>query len=148
MHNVGTVPTFKMHNVVTVPTFKMHNVGIVPTNKTHNIGCWDWDQSRLGKRMQYWDSNLDWYNSWYIYYIRTYYAWTNVAWTYDVWTNVAWTNIGWTNVTLPLVSSQGLFHKLEMTSTVLSLGGLGGWVGGQGKVEINAISAQHSWNWA
>ena len=27
MHNVGTVPTFKMHNVVTVPTFKMHNVG-------------------------------------------------------------------------------------------------------------------------
>ena len=27
-----------MHNVVTVPTFKMHNVGTVPTNKTHNIG--------------------------------------------------------------------------------------------------------------
>ena len=24
----------------------------------------------------------------------------------------------------------------------------GGWVGGWGKVEINAISAQHSWNWA
>ena len=27
MHNIGTVPTFKMHNVGTVPTFKMHNVG-------------------------------------------------------------------------------------------------------------------------
>ena len=27
MHNVGTVPTFKMHNVGTVPTFKMHNIG-------------------------------------------------------------------------------------------------------------------------
>ena len=37
MHNVGTVPTFKMHNVVTVPTFKMYNVGTVPTNETHNI---------------------------------------------------------------------------------------------------------------
>ena len=27
MHNVGTVPTYKMHNVGTVPTFKMHNIG-------------------------------------------------------------------------------------------------------------------------
>ena len=27
MHNVGTVPMFKMHNIGTVPTFKMHNVG-------------------------------------------------------------------------------------------------------------------------
>ena len=27
MHNIGTVPTFKMHNVGTVPMFKMHNVG-------------------------------------------------------------------------------------------------------------------------
>ena len=38
MHNVGTVPTFKMHNVVTVPKFKMYNVGTVPKNKMHNIG--------------------------------------------------------------------------------------------------------------
>ena len=27
MHNIGTVPTFKMHNVGTVPMFKTHNVG-------------------------------------------------------------------------------------------------------------------------
>ena len=27
MHNVGTVPTFKMHNVGTVRMFKMRNVG-------------------------------------------------------------------------------------------------------------------------
>ena len=27
MHNIGTVPTFKMHNIGTVPTFKMHNIG-------------------------------------------------------------------------------------------------------------------------
>ena len=27
MHNIGTVPMFKMHNVGTVPMFKMHNVG-------------------------------------------------------------------------------------------------------------------------
>ena len=27
MHNVGTVPTYKMYNIGTVPTFKMHNVG-------------------------------------------------------------------------------------------------------------------------
>ena len=27
MHNIGTVPTFKMHNIGTVPMFKMHNVG-------------------------------------------------------------------------------------------------------------------------
>ena len=27
MHNIGTVPTFKMHNVGTVPMFKMHKVG-------------------------------------------------------------------------------------------------------------------------
>ena len=38
MHNVGTVPTFKMHNAGTVPTFKMHNIGTVPTFKMHNIG--------------------------------------------------------------------------------------------------------------
>ena len=38
MHNVGTVPAFKMHNVVTVPTLKIHNVGTVPTYKMHNIG--------------------------------------------------------------------------------------------------------------
>ena len=27
MHNVGTVPAFKMHNVGTVPTYKTHNIG-------------------------------------------------------------------------------------------------------------------------
>ena len=27
MHNIGTVPTFKMHNVGTDPMYKMHNVG-------------------------------------------------------------------------------------------------------------------------
>ena len=26
MHNVGTVPTFKMHNVGTAPTYKTHNI--------------------------------------------------------------------------------------------------------------------------
>ena len=41
----------------------------------------------------------------------------------------------------PLVNSQGWFHKLEMSSMVLSLGG--GW----GKVEINANSVQLSWSW-
>ena len=38
MHNIGTVPTFKMHNVGTVLTFKMHNLGFVPIHKMHNIG--------------------------------------------------------------------------------------------------------------
>ena len=38
MHNIGTVPTFKMHNIGTVPTFKMHNIGTVPTFKMHNVG--------------------------------------------------------------------------------------------------------------
>ena len=38
MHNVRTVPTFKMHIVGTVPTYKMHNIGTVPTYKMHNIG--------------------------------------------------------------------------------------------------------------
>ena len=38
MHNVGTVPTYKMHNVGTVPTYKMHNIGTVPMFKIHNIG--------------------------------------------------------------------------------------------------------------
>ena len=27
MHNVGTVPMFKIHNLGDVPTFKMHNIG-------------------------------------------------------------------------------------------------------------------------
>ena len=36
MHNLGTVPTFKMHNVGTVPTHKMHNIRTVPTYKMHN----------------------------------------------------------------------------------------------------------------
>ena len=66
----------------------------------------------------------------------TYVSWINVAWT-----DADWINVAWTNVTGPLVKSQGWFHKLEMSSTVLSLGGGGGW----GKVEINDISAQHSW---
>ena len=38
MHNIGTVPTFKMHNVGTVLTFKMRNLGFVPIHKMHNIG--------------------------------------------------------------------------------------------------------------
>ena len=50
---------------------------------------------------------------------------TNVAWT-----DVAWTNVAWSNGTGPLVNSQGWFHKLEMSSTVLSLG-VGGGVGGE-----------------
>ena len=73
-------------------------------------------------------------------------GWTNVAWRDDAWTNVAWTNVArtgvvWTTVSLtnvarsngigPLVTSQGWFHKLEMSSW-------GGW----GEVEINANSVQ------
>ena len=69
----------------------------------------------------------------------------NVAWTIVAWTNVAWTIVAWINGIEPLVNSQGWFHKLEMSSTVLSLGG---WGWGGGEVEINAISAQHRWNWA
>ena len=38
MHNVGTVPTFKMHNVRTAPTYKPHNIGTVNTYIMHNIG--------------------------------------------------------------------------------------------------------------
>ena len=38
MHNIGTVPTFKMHNVGTVPTYKMYNIGTVPMFKMHNVG--------------------------------------------------------------------------------------------------------------
>ena len=71
---------------------------------------------------------------------RTDVAWTNVAQTDGTWTYVAWTNVAWSNGTGPLVNSQGWFHKLEMTSTVLSLGG---W----GKVEINANSVQLCWSW-
>ena len=77
---------------------------------------------------------------------RTDVAWTNVARTDVAQTNVAWTNVAWSNGTGPLVNSQGGFHKLEITSTVLFLGGSGG---GWGKEkEIIAILAQHSWNWA
>ena len=50
---------------------------------------------------------------------------TNVARTDVEWTNVAWANVAWTNGTGPLVNSQGWFHKLEMASTVLSLGVVG-----------------------
>ena len=57
-------------------------------------------------------------------------AWTNVARTDVAWTNVArtdvvWTNVAWSNGAGPLVNSQGWFHKLEISSTVLSLGGWG-----------------------
>ena len=38
MHNVGTVPIFKMHNVGTVPTLKMYNIGTFPTFEMHNVG--------------------------------------------------------------------------------------------------------------
>ena len=62
---------------------------------------------------------------------RTDVAWTSVvqtdvAWKNVAWKNVAWTNVAWSNGTGPLVNSQGWFHKLEMSSTVLSLEG---WVG-------------------
>ena len=41
MHNIGTVPTFKMHNIGTVPMFKMHNVG---TPKIYDLCLsWNWD---------------------------------------------------------------------------------------------------------
>ena len=40
MHNVGTVPTFKMHNIGTVPTFKMHNVG---TPNFYNFFSLNWN---------------------------------------------------------------------------------------------------------
>ena len=53
-------------------------------------------------------------------------AWTNVARTDVAWTNDAWTNVDWSNGSGPLVNSQGWFHKHEMSSTVLSLGGWGG----------------------
>ena len=61
---------------------------------------------------------------------RTDVAWTNVTRTDVARATVAWTNVAWLNCTGPLVNSQGWFHKLEMSSTVLSLGvGVGGWVG-------------------
>ena len=69
---------------------------------------------------------------------------TDVAWANVAWTNVAWTNIAWSNGTGPLVNSQGWFHKLKMSSTVLSLRG---WGVGWGKVEINADSVQLCWSW-
>ena len=65
-------------------------------------------------------------------------AWTNVARTDVEWTNVAWANVAWTNGSGPLVNSQGWFHKLEMDSTVISLGV------GEGNVEINANSGAGS----
>ena len=52
---------------------------------------------------------------------RTDVAWTNVAKTDVALTNVAWTNAAWSHGTGPLVNSQGWFHELEMSSTVLSL---------------------------
>ena len=58
-------------------------------------------------------------------------VWKNVARTDVAWANVAWTNVAWSNCTGPLVNSQGWFHKLEMSSTVLSLGGWGGGGGGE-----------------
>ena len=46
-------------------------------------------------------------------------AWTDVAWTNVARTDVAWTNVAWSNGAGPLVNSQGWFHKLEMSSTVV-----------------------------
>jgi len=46
----------------------------------------------------------------------------DVAWTDVAWTDVAWTNVAWSNGIGSLVNSQGWFHKLEMSSMVLSLG--------------------------
>ena len=56
---------------------------------------------------------------------RTDGAMTNVTRTDVAWATVAWTNVAWSNCTGPLVNSQGWFHKLEMSSTVLSLWGVG-----------------------
>ena len=81
-------------------------------------------------------TNVAWKNV-----VRTDVAWTNVARTDVAWTNDAWTNFAWSNGSGPLVNSEGWFNKLEMSSTVLSLGC--GW----GKVEINAHSVQLSWSW-
>ena len=47
MHNIGTVPMFKMHNVGTVPTYKMYNIGTVPTFKMHNVGTLVFCQTSL-----------------------------------------------------------------------------------------------------
>ena len=82
-------------------------------------------------------TNVEWKNV-----ARTDVAWTNVARTDVAWTHIAWTNVAWSNGTGPLVNSQGWFHKLEMSSTVLSLR-----VGGLGKVEIYANSVQLCWSW-
>ena len=51
MHNIGTVPTFKMHNVGTVLTFKMHNLGFVPIHKMHNIGT-ELSYATIGTRIK------------------------------------------------------------------------------------------------
>ena len=60
---------------------------------------------------------------------------TNPAWTNVARTDVEWTNVAWSNGTEPLVNSQGWFHKLEMSSTVLSLG-----VGGELKLMLTQSS--------
>ena len=54
---------------------------------------------------------------------RTDIAWTNIARTDIAWANVAWTIVGMLNCTGTLLNSQGWLHKLEMYSTILSLGG-------------------------
>ena len=68
---------------------------------------------------------------------------TDVEWTNVAWANVAWANVAWTNGSGPHVNSQGWFHKLEMASTVLSLGG---WGDGWGNVQINANSVSCATN--
>ena len=71
----------------------------------------------------------------------------NVAQTDVAWTNVAWTNVAWSNGTGPLVNSQGWFHKLEMSSTVLSLGGLGGEKLKLMLSQPSTAGTWRSWNW-
>ena len=76
-------------------------------------------------------------------------AWTDVARTDVAWTNVAWTNVAWSNGTGSLVNSQGWFHKLEMSSMVLSLG-LAGGCGEKLKLMLTQPSPAGtwlSWNW-
>ena len=84
-----------------------------------------------------------------IVWSKTNVVWKNVARTDFAWTDFAWTNVArrhvaWTNGTGPLVSSQGWLHCTNLKCPPRYFpGGVGG-----GEVEINAISAQHSWNWA
>ena len=87
-------------------------------------------------RICHW-TNVAWTNVARTDVARTNVAWTNVAWTDAAWTNVAWSNLYW-------ATCQQSRMVLQAWNV---LHGLGGWVGGWGKVEINANSVQLSWSW-